>query len=160
MGRRQLGFTLIEMLVVMMIIGVTLAMVSVNFSRDERALLETEAQRLALLFEQARDEAMISARAFAWSSEAGGYRFWQRNLDAKWAVAEDDLFRPRGLTAPVKVANLSINEAKALLNERIVFSPSGFNAPFALVLTAGKERATVGSDAGGRISIRLADANR
>lgn len=148
------GFTLIEMLVVLMIIGVTLAMVSVNFTPDNRQVLENEAQRLALLFEQARDEAVTSARTIAWSGDSAGYQFWRRNAELKWAtVVDEQIFRARGLQKPVRLADLRVNESKVGPNERLIFSPSGFNAPFALALAAGSERLTITGDAGGRIRI-------
>ncbi len=153
------GFTLIEMLVVLMIIGVTLAMVSVNFTPDDRQVLESETRRLALLFEQARDEAVTSARAIAWSGDSTGYQFWRRNAEFKWAtIIDEQIFRSRGLPTAVKLADLRINESKVGPNGRLIFSPSGFNAPFALALAAGSERLTITGDAGGRIRIAAATA--
>jgi len=148
------GFTLIEMLVVLMIVGVALAMVSVNFAPDNRQALENEARRLALLFEQARDEAVTSARAIAWSGDNTGYQFSRRNAEWNWAtIADEQIFRPRELPEPVKLADLRVNESKVGPDERLIFSPSGFNAPFALALAAGSERLTITGDAGGRIRI-------
>ncbi len=147
------------MLVVLMVIGVTLAMVSVNFIPDNRQVLENEAQRLALLFEQARDEAVTSARAIAWSGDSAGYRFSRRNAELKWVtIVDEQMFRPRELPGPVKLADLRVNESKVGPNERLIFSPSGFNAPFALALAAGSERLTITGDAGGRIRIALGRA--
>lgn len=160
---RVAGFTLIEMLVVLIIVGVTLGMVSVNLTPDNRQVLESEAQRLALLFEQARDEAVTSARAIAWSAGpngAGSYQFWRRGVDSTWASLDDvQIFRPRQLQSPVKLTNLVINENRAAPEERLIFSPSGFNAPFELALASGAERLTINGDAGGRIRIAAANAN-
>ena len=51
------GFTLLELLVVMVIAGLMLGMVSFNAMPGERQVLQQEAQRIALLLQLARDEA-------------------------------------------------------------------------------------------------------
>ncbi len=55
--------------------GIALGMVAVQLMPDERAALREEAQRLALLLENAEMEARASGRSLAWSAEKNGYRF-------------------------------------------------------------------------------------
>ena len=52
------GFTLVEVLVVMVLVGITLALIGLNLMPDDGRTVRNEAQRLALLLEQARDEAV------------------------------------------------------------------------------------------------------
>lgn len=72
---RQAGFTLVELLVVLLIValasgGVTLAL------RDSQAQqLEREAQRLVAWLEAGRAQARASASAIHWRSRADGFEF-------------------------------------------------------------------------------------
>ena len=74
---RSSGFTLLELLVVLVIMGLFAGLVSALVRPDERTLLRTEAERLAQLLELASTEASISGQAIACTADAGDYRFWQ-----------------------------------------------------------------------------------
>ncbi|MBN3818736.1 prepilin-type N-terminal cleavage/methylation domain-containing protein, partial [Paraburkholderia sp. Se-20369] len=63
---RARGFTLLEMLVVLVIAGLLVSLASLSLTRNPRTDLREEAQRLALLFETAGDEAQVRARPIAW----------------------------------------------------------------------------------------------
>jgi len=58
--RTQSGFTLLELLVVMVIAGLMLGVVSFNAMPSQRQRLENDAKRIALLFQLARDEAICA----------------------------------------------------------------------------------------------------
>lgn len=74
----QQGFTLVELLVVLVVIGITLGMTMVQLMPDDRAVLRQEAERLALLLENATLEAQASGQTMGWSGEASHYRFWKK----------------------------------------------------------------------------------
>src|ERR1700751_2873017 len=92
---RQRGFTLLEMLVVLLIAGILVSLASLSLSRNPRTDLNEEAQRLALLFESAGDEAQVRARPIACLPPEGGFRFDIRTDDG-WRPLRDDLFGSRG----------------------------------------------------------------
>jgi general secretion pathway protein H len=62
------GFTLIELLVVMVILGITLGLVSLNAMPGQKQALQQEAQRIALLLQLARDEAIVRNRQIAFEA--------------------------------------------------------------------------------------------
>lgn len=73
MPTRQRGFTLLELLVVLAIIG--LAMAGVSLSLPDANPLERDAQRLAALLESARAQARANAATLEWRATARGFEF-------------------------------------------------------------------------------------
>lgn len=94
------GFTLIEIMVVMVIIvvGTSIALLSVNILGDERDI-ELEARRLATLIETVADEAELQGRDFGLEFIRQGYRFVEYDpfLNTWAEIVGDDLLRPRSL---------------------------------------------------------------
>jgi len=73
---QQRGFTLIEVLVVALIIGVVLAFVSLSINPTGPAdRLDTEAERLNALLQTAADDAILYGREIGLDITQGGYRF-------------------------------------------------------------------------------------
>ena len=73
---QQRGFTLIEVLVVALIIGVVLAFVSFSINPTGPAdRLDTEAERLNALLQTAADDAILYGREIGLDITQGGYRF-------------------------------------------------------------------------------------
>ena len=156
-GRFPHGFTLIEILVVLVILGVVAAMIGVNFAPDRHQVLETEARRLALLLEQARDEAMSGGASIAFNAGADGYRFQRRQAGEggakQWQdYGPGDVFRPRRLPEEVGVVEFTVNGQPLAKDQALVFSPSGVGLPFALVLAIGNDRVAIAGDGLGRIA--------
>lgn len=165
-ARSSNGFTLIEVLVVLVVIGIVIAMVGVNLAPDPRQSLDTEARRLALLLEQARDEAMSSGSSIAFSAEGQRYTFWQRQAEPgpdgirpwKEAIASE-LFHPRRLSGAISVDDLRINRQAADKEaQKIVFAPSGMMLPFSLTLGLGEHRIVIEGSTVGRIEVKQGDS--
>jgi general secretion pathway protein H len=108
--RTAAGFTLIEMLVVVLIIGVITAgvMLSVSITGTDHEL-QTETERLATLMNYARDEAELQTRELGLACTPHGYEFLAFDpRTALWGgIDEDDALRarklPAGLTLHLKV---------------------------------------------------------
>jgi len=90
------GFTLIEVMVVMVIIAILVTMVSLSMRGDRAGdQLEEEAKRLVALLNLLREEAVMRNRDLGWLPSAEGYRFVQRTA----AGEEERRVQPAGASA-------------------------------------------------------------
>jgi general secretion pathway protein H len=99
-ARSEAGFTLVEILVVIVIVGtmLSIAMLSFSLAGDDREL-KSESRRFAALAEVALDEATMQGREFGIELMTAGYRFVEYDaLTGRWAeVPGDDTLRLRAL---------------------------------------------------------------
>ena len=99
-NRTNAGFTLVEILVVLVIIGTILSigLMSFNLADNDRNL-KTESRRFMALSEVALDEATMQGREFGIELMSKGYRFVEFDAFAgRWAeLPGDDTLRLRGL---------------------------------------------------------------
>jgi general secretion pathway protein H len=100
--RPTAGFTLIEMLVVVFIMGIVAAgvLLSFNLTGSDHEL-QTESERLASLMNYAREQAEIQTRELGLACSAKGYEFYAFDpRTALWgSITEDDALRARTLPA-------------------------------------------------------------
>lgn len=148
------GFTLLEILVVLFIVGIALSLITVNFGRDRGAQLEDEARLLALLLESARDEGIASGRSLAWRANEDGYAFLRRERGLGWvALGGDEHFKARAWPSQIALAQLRINGIEVTPGEALVFTPSGLNLPFQLVLASENWQVVLDGDFAGAIRL-------
>jgi len=143
---RSSGFTLVEVLVVVLLVSITLTLVAVNLAPDDDRTLHDEAARLALLLEQARDEAIGTGASVAWEPGRGRYQFARRMPDRTWQIFEREPFGERQLRPPVQMTGVEVNGHAMTAGEFIVFSPVGGNPPFRIHLAVADARMRIRSD--------------
>jgi general secretion pathway protein H len=73
--RRQRGFTLVELLVVLMLIAVTTVAVQLSLPNQSNRLLEKDAKRLASLLEVARAKSRATNTVVTWEAQEDGFKF-------------------------------------------------------------------------------------
>jgi general secretion pathway protein H len=72
------GFTLLELLVVLAVMGLATGGVVMALRDSSDQLLEREAQRLAATWTAAQAQARVQGTAVSWQAQAGGYRLGER----------------------------------------------------------------------------------
>lgn len=103
---RHNGFTLVEVMLVMLLIGLLATTVVMNFSgesREER--LEKEAERFQQVFQFVAETAMLKQQEWGLYILPDRYGFlYYNNEDAKWALAEE----PAGVTPHKLPADITL----------------------------------------------------
>lgn len=101
-GPHQRGFTLLEILVVMVVIGVLATLVSLSVSGravDDR--MQAESRRLEHLLRLASDEAQAKGVELGFRQTVEGFEFLTPDTSSgRWTVLQDGLFRPRQVEEP------------------------------------------------------------
>jgi general secretion pathway protein H len=151
-ARRQAGFTLLEMLVVLVIAGLLVSLASLQLTRNPRTDLNEEAQRLALLFESAGDEAQVRARPIAWQPTEGGFRFDIRTEDG-WRPLRDDLLRARRWEGGVTGVTIQFLDSDKSVS-RLIFGTEAIDTPMEITLVSAAGRATIIGSGNGRFQVR------
>lgn len=150
----QRGFTLLELLVVLVIVGIMLGFVTLNAMPSQRQALQNEAQRIALLLQLARDEAIVRNRPIAFEVDQYRYRFWIRDENNAWQpIEKDDMLREREFKrAPV---NLAIDPPMMDQDNRlrIVFGREPVDKPFVLSLSLGEASVAIRADGIGNFTV-------
>jgi len=142
-GTAQGGFTLIEILVVLIIVGLlaALAVFSLGDSSRQREL-ENEVRELYLLMQTASEQAVVNNREMGVQFQEDGYQFVAYEDDnSRWSASGEHLFRIRTLPEWLTVTPFIENDAPRLASAQdkllpdIVFFSSGETTPFEIEFT-------------------------
>ena len=139
----QTGFTLIEIMVVVVIVSIMTGAAVISFPRDTSDLLKEEADRVHALLRLSQDEAILQSREFALGFNQSGYTFFKLDNNA-WSVYDDDVFRARKLPADLLsqlyLEGIPIVLEKTLVKPQVFILSSGEMTPFVYELQfSGKE---------------------
>ena len=144
--RRARGFTLVELMVALAVIGLAGAAVALTLPSTDDALVK-ETQTFAARLAHARDEAVLGMRTVEVAVTARGYGFSRRRFDG-WQPLDGRAFAAVDW-APGTQPQLPRRDA--LMSFR--FDPTGAAEPGSLVLLREGRRMQVTVDDGGEVTV-------
>ena len=120
----QSGLTLIEILVVILILAGILGMVTLRLTRDDRDLVRDEADRLVVLLQAAREEAILQGGLLAFEMTHEGYRFLRPGDKNRFVPVGDGPLGPHKFP-PRMEARLEIDGQSDSERQGMVLDPGG-----------------------------------
>lgn len=141
------GFTLIEILVVLVVVGLLAALAVTNMGgASQQRELENHVRELFLLMQTASEQAILNNEELGLVFTDEGYQFLVfDDENAEWTEQGERLFRPRGLPDWLSVTPLVDSDLPRLGGEEDTFRPdlvffsSGETTAFELEFTVGPD---------------------
>jgi type II secretion system protein H len=158
---KQRGFTLVEIMVTVLIIGIAVGLATAVLRFSPQQELNRETERLWQLFNLAQDEARSRGHIYGWLSKDNAYQFMVFNaIDQRWISVTDSPFQPRNINElmvidlklsmvndSIKPTNAADMPSKKLLTDssseksaeseqppQLLFYPNGESTPFTLTI--------------------------
>ena len=147
--RRSSGFTLLELMVVLVLVGIIFSFAMLSLGGDDLAeLMEQETRRLGTLLGLVSDEAVLRGEEMAVYFTDTGYEFLILNGNQWQAPEGDRLLQARSLPADIEI-RLEVNgdspgltdsseEDEEALTPQVYILSSGEMTPFSAVLQSSQ----------------------
>jgi general secretion pathway protein H len=154
-AKRSAGFTLIEILVVVLILAIAAGVAVATIGNDERGVVRREAQRFGGALEYAARRAQWRNETLGVNAAGREIRFWRRNDDGTtWTlVRDDDVIAPRTVPESIEVTAVTYAGRRLAPNVIVPLRPSGRNEPSTFALTASANEVDVALDPLNRVTI-------
>jgi type II secretion system protein H len=149
------GFTLVEMLVVIVVLGIGAGLALALVAPDERDVSAREARRFAGALEYAAQRAQWRNETLGVSTDRRMVRYWRRDVvNDRWLVVDDDdVLRAHTLPDPLDALALAYAGRALASNAIVPLRASGRNEPFAFLLATPRWRTIIAVDPLNRVSI-------
>jgi general secretion pathway protein H len=139
MNTKNKGFTLIEIMVVVVIAAILMGAVVISFPDSSNDRLKEHGERFSALILLAQDESILQSEDFALSINNAGYTFYRRAATS-WEVYSEKPFIDRKVDSDIKaeviLEGLSIKLKKPEKSKpQIVIYSSGEMTPFSYRLS-------------------------
>lgn len=137
----------------MVITGIILGLVSFKAMPDDRQVLQQDTQRIGLLLQLARDEAIVRNRPIAFEADATHYGFLIKPEQQWLPLKDDEMLRERDFKrSPVSFA-ITPSSSSSTLPLRLIFGHEPVDKPFVLTLKVGDASTTIRADGIGHFTV-------
>jgi general secretion pathway protein H len=154
---RAAGFTLAEILVVLVVIGLAAGLTYARFDNDPRQTVEREGRRLAAAIEHAAALAQWRNQTLGVSSGGASYGFWRREHAAdgdRWVpLTDDDVLVARSLPDGVTAAATQYAGQNVPPDAILPLAASGRNEPYAMEIASLEWHAFLVADPLNRVTL-------
>ena len=148
------GFTLLEMLVVLVVASIMLSIATLSLMPSAQTVLREESKRLAFLMENGAMASQAGGQPLAWSGTGNSYRFWLRTKEGEWVrIEQDNLLHPRTLPDAVRIGEVSFNGRRLEPGALVVLSPELSAKDFRVSLVSGELDADVVGNGLGKVEV-------
>ncbi len=151
------GFTLVEILVVLIVVGIAAGIVYARFDTDPRQSIEREGRRFAAAIEHAASLAQWRNQPLGVSAGGASYRFWRRDQGAdgdRWLpLTDDEVLASRTLPDGVTAAAVQYAGQSVPPDAILPLAASGLNEPYAMEIAFPPWHAQLVADPLNRVSL-------
>jgi general secretion pathway protein H len=153
------GFTLLELLVTLVIIGIVVSMATLSLGTSETQQVEEAGDRLMALIELAKEEALFNAQELGIVFWQSGYAFMRLENQQWKPLTVDSELRPRslpeGLSIYLRLEGLEVELPRAMGDRRqpqVFILSSGEVTPFQAEIGTSDVFITLSADPLGNLS--------
>lgn len=118
--RPNRGFTLLELLVVLVVVAIGTALVSARLMPDDQRMLDQDAERLAQVLSIAQEYSSVRAETLVFLPQRDGFRFATASAGNSLQPVRDDLLAPRRWQLGDTALRI---ETDGLAVDRLIISP-------------------------------------
>ena len=147
----RVGFTLLELLIVLAIVGLIATLVVPRIGSGPDALLDVEANRLASALALAAKEARLTGHTIVWRADGSAYAFTRSSDDGASPRHFASDLKPRTLPEGVAITALRVADARPRGEWRLAFASAAPIELFSIEMRAGPLRYAVASTATGEV---------
>lgn len=161
---RNRGFTLLEVMVVLVLIGIITSFAVLSTGGGQNDRLATEARRLAALIELTHQEAILRSEQRGARFTETGYAFSVLDDNGEWQPADDSSLLnryqlPAGLTLQLQVEGrpADLKKDQESLTPQVLLLSSGEATDFTLILSNDERQSyTLSGDLTGKLKLYTA----
>lgn len=156
----QYGFTLMELLVVLIILSIVAASIGVKLTLDSSSVVRDEARRLALLLQSAQEQAVLEGKFYSIKFNHHGYKFLTLNDKGELEeIKNNSIFGHREFAEGIVLGNVLINEKlSSQADQGLLLTPVGTMPPITISLLYKENSWQVQSRPDGTVIAMPADA--
>lgn len=139
---KQAGFSLLELLIVITILGFILSMATLALPNSNEKLWKEDLQELTATLNQAREEVAMSGSPIRWVSTSQGWSFRQINIQGDEKTLGNPLQEKKWRLSPTLSST-----------EQLIIGQEIFTAPIVIELTHGTLSAKIQREKNGQFKL-------